>query len=428
MQFYHFGRKDNKKKSVHAKKFGYINLFYYFCKKYLFKNFNIMAVKILSVDDESDLELLLTQYFRRKIRKGEYEFSFAHNGLEALEMLLKNKDYDIILSDINMPEMDGLTLLTKINELQNPTLKCIMVSAYGDMSNIRQAMNNGAFDFATKPIDLDDLSLTIEKAINQIDYIRRMEKEHELLEGIKDDLAVASQIQHAILPREFPPFPEVADQIDIAASMCAAKDVGGDFYDFFKIDDDHIGFVIADVSGKGIPASIFMAVSRTIIRTTGIRGMSPAECLTRSNSLIAKESYESMFVTVFYGIYNIKTGEFKYSNAGHNYPYIIKRNGQVIELKSPAEIVVGVLDDFDYSEYNIQFEPGDSLYMFTDGVTEAMDIDENQFGEERLQKLLSTTSNMDCQETVDLVKTDVAEYTKGAEQSDDITMLAFKRL
>ena len=120
-----------------------------------------MAVKILSVDDESDLELLLTQYFRRKIRKGEYEFSFAHNGLEALAMLLKNKDYDIILSDINMPEMDGLTLLTKVNEMRNPALKCIMVSAYGDMGNIRQAMNNGAFDFATKPIDLDDLSVTI---------------------------------------------------------------------------------------------------------------------------------------------------------------------------------------------------------------------------------------------------------------------------
>ena len=119
-----------------------------------------MPIKILSVDDESDLELLLTQYFRRQIRKGEYDFRFAHNGLEALTMLLKEKDYDIILSDINMPEMDGLTLLTKVNEMQNPALKCIMVSAYGDMGNIRQAMNNGAFDFATKPIDLDDLSMT----------------------------------------------------------------------------------------------------------------------------------------------------------------------------------------------------------------------------------------------------------------------------
>ena len=190
-----------------------------------------MPVKILSVDDENDLELLLTQYFRRKIRKGEYDFHFAHNGLEALMMLLKEKDFDIILSDINMPEMDGLTLLTKINEMQNPALKCIMVSAYGDMGNIRQAMNNGAFDFATKPIDLDDLSVTIEKAIEQIHYIKTMQKEHNELTSIKGDLAVAREIQQAILPRIFPPFPEETASMDIAASMNAAKDVGGDFYD-----------------------------------------------------------------------------------------------------------------------------------------------------------------------------------------------------
>lgn len=126
-----------------------------------------MAAKILSVDDELDLEVLLTQYFRRQIRKGEYEFAFAHNGLEALQKLLETPDFDIILSDINMPEMDGLTLLAKINELKNPAMKCIMVSAYGDMDNIRSAMNKGAFDFATKPIDLEDLSRTIEKQSNK---------------------------------------------------------------------------------------------------------------------------------------------------------------------------------------------------------------------------------------------------------------------
>ena len=268
-----------------------------------------MPIKILSVDDENDLELLLTQYFRRKIRKGEYDFHFAHNGLEALMMLLKEKDFDIILSDINMPEMDGLTLLTKINEMQNPALKCIMVSAYGDMGNIRQAMNNGAFDFATKPIDLDDLSVTIEKAIEQIHYIKTMQKEHNELTSIKGDLAVAREIQQAILPRIFPPFPEETASMDIAASMNAAKDVGGDFYDFFRIDSDHIGFTIADVSGKGVPAAIFMAVARTLLRATGIRAVSPAECMTYSNALLSQEAVNNMFVTMFYGIYNIRTGE-----------------------------------------------------------------------------------------------------------------------
>jgi len=387
-----------------------------------------MPTKILSVDDENDLELLLTQYFRRKIRKGEYEFSFAHNGLEALTMLLKNKDYDIILSDINMPEMDGLTLLTKINEMQNPALKCIMVSAYGDMGNIRQAMNNGAFDFATKPIDLDDLSLTIEKAIEQIRYIKAMQQEHSQLESIKGDLAVAREIQQAILPRIFPPFPENAGQLDIAALMNAAKDVGGDFYDFFRIDDQHIGFVIADVSGKGVPAAIFMAVSRTLIRATGVRGVSPAECISYSNGLLAQESANSMFVTAFYGIYDLTTGQVTYTNAGHNPPYLMKADGTIRQLPFSSDLVVGAIDDFKYSEETLQLEHGDTLLLYTDGVTEAINPSDEEFGEERLQATLAQLTCNSCQDIIDRVKASVSEFADGAEQSDDITLLAIKRL
>ena len=387
-----------------------------------------MPIKILSVDDENDLELLLTQYFRRKIRKGEYDFHFAHNGLEALMMLLKEKDFDIILSDINMPEMDGLTLLTKINEMQNPALKCIMVSAYGDMGNIRQAMNNGAFDFATKPIDLDDLSLTIEKAIEQIHYIKEMQKEHNELTGIKGDLAVAREIQQAILPRIFPPFPEETTSMDIAAEMNAAKDVGGDFYDFFRIDKDRIGFTIADVSGKGVPAAIFMAVARTLIRATGIRGVSPAECITYCNSLLSQESVNYMFVTVFYGIYNIRTGEVTYTNAGHNPPYLIKANGTVEELPLSKDIVAGAIDDYQYTEETLQLEKGDTLLLYTDGVTEAVDAEVNDYSEDRLKKLLDHSSKLSCQEVVDKVKADVKAFVGEAEQSDDITLLALKRL
>ena len=387
-----------------------------------------MPIKILSVDDENDLELLLTQYFRRKIRKGEYEFSFAHNGLEALTLLLKNKDYDIILSDINMPEMDGLTMLTKINEMQNPALKCIMVSAYGDMGNIRQAMNSGAFDFATKPIDLDDLSVTIEKAIEHIQYIKTMQQEHNQLESIKGDLAVAREIQQAILPRIFPPFPENSGELDIAASMNAAKDVGGDFYDFFRIDDDKIGFVIADVSGKGVPAAIFMAVSRTLIRATGIRGVTPSECITYSNDLLAKESANNMFVTVFYGIYNIKTGEVTYTNAGHNPPYLIKADGTIEQLPLSKDIVVGALDDFQFSEETLLLEHGDTLLLYTDGVTEAINVNDEEYGEKRLEETLKDVTQQNCQQIINTVKANVKTFAGEAEQSDDITLLAIKRL
>ena len=386
-----------------------------------------MPIKILSVDDEMDLELLLTQYFRRKIRKGEYEFVFAHNGLEALTMMVKHPDIEIILSDINMPEMDGLTLLAKVNEMRNPALKVIMVSAYGDMGNIRQAMNNGAFDFATKPIDLDDLSVTIEKAIEQIEYVHQMQKEHSQLESLKGDLAIACDIQQAILPRVFPPFPEDSDKMDIAASMTPAKDVGGDFYDFFRIDDDRIGFVIADVSGKGIPAAIFMAVSRTLIRATGVRGGSPADCLTYSNKLLAAESVDCMFVTVFYGIFNLKTGEISYCNAGHNPPYILKRGGAVEVLPMSQDPMVGAIDGIEYHGATLQLDHGDSLVMFTDGVTEAMNAQNEEFGEERLEDTLAEVTMHNCQQIVEAIKADVAAFVGDAEQSDDITVLALKR-
>jgi len=386
-----------------------------------------MPTKILSVDDENDLELLLTQYFRRKIRKGEYEFHFAHNGVEALTMMLQHKDFDIILSDINMPEMDGLTLLTKINEMQNPALKCIMVSAYGDMGNIRQAMNNGAFDFATKPIDLDDLSVTIEKAIEQINYIKQSQQEHTQLESLKTDLAVAGEIQQAILPRVFPPFPEFEDILDVAASMTPAKDVGGDFYDFFRIDEDRIGFVMADVSGKGVPAAIFMAVSRTLIRAIGMQGNPPEDTITRANDLLCKESVNCMFVTVFYAIYNTKTGEVVYCNAGHNSPYLIHANGQVEALPTSTNCMIGAIEGLSFNAGSLQMEKGDMLVMYTDGVNEAVNNSFEEFGDPRLEEALNQLSGKTCSETVECLLSSVKTFVDGAPQSDDITILSFKR-
>ena len=388
-----------------------------------------MAVKILSVDDEPDLEVLLTQYFRRQIRKGEYEFAFAHNGLEALQKLLETPDFDIILSDINMPEMDGLTLLAKVNELKNPAMKCIMVSAYGDMDNIRSAMNKGAFDFATKPIDLDDLSRTIEKAIEQVRYIRESQQEHNQLESIKNDLAIAGEIQQTILPRSFPPFPELTEVVDIYASMTPAKDVGGDFYDFFQIDDERIGLVIADVSGKGVPASLFMAVSRTLLRATALRGVSSAECLTYANKLLCKESLDSMFVTVFYAIYHYKTGMMDYTNAGHNPPYLL-RGGRTVEcLPVASNFVVGVFDDIEFESNTLTFGIGDTLLLYTDGVTEAFNDKREQFSESNLQDILASMhESSSAKEVATSVLQSVKTFSGDYPQSDDITLLSLQRI
>ena len=385
------------------------------------------TVKILSVDDEADLELLLTQYFRRKIRQGEYEFFFAHNGLEALDVLQEHPDIDIILSDINMPEMDGLTLLSKVNEKHNPALKFIIVSAYGDMGNIRSAMNKGAFDFTTKPIDLDDLSLTIEKAIGVIDYVKSAQEEHTQLETIKTDLVVAAQIQQAILPRVFPPFPEFADKMDIAAKMIPAKDVGGDFYDFFRLDDERIGLIIADVSGKGVPASIFMAVSRTLIRTVALQGGTPAECLSTANNLLSQESVNSMFVTVFYAIYNTKTGAIDYCNGGHNQPCVMHADGTLEMLSMTNSYILGAFAGLPYQNGKARLGVGDTLLMYTDGVNEAFNTSFEQYGDSRMIKALEGLCQKNSQEIIDGLHQDVNAFVGEAPQSDDITLLALKR-
>ncbi len=381
-----------------------------------------MPIKILSVDDEQDLEILLTQYFRRKIKKGEYEFTFVHNGLEALQAILSQPDFDIILSDINMPEMDGLTLLTKINELRNPAMKCIMVSAYGDMENIRTAMNRGAFDFTTKPINLEDLEKTIEKAIEQIKFVKNAQNEHLQLKSIQSDLKVAREIQETILPKVFDPFP-TEKTFDIYAYMNAAKYVGGDFYDFFTIDEDRLGFVIADVSGKGVPAAIFMAISRTVIRAIAISENSAAMCLKRANEILCKESVNDMFVTVFYGILNIHTGMVTYSNGGHNPPVLMSHDKTVSFVPLTGDRILGAMEDSTYHEKELHLSPGDSLFLYTDGITEAKNKSNELFGEKRLLDACLEMSGGSSKDIVDHITKTVGDFVLGAVQSDDITLL-----
>ena len=219
--------------------------------------------KIMVVDDEPDLKMLILQRFRKQIQAELYEFVFAENGEDALNQLQAADDIALILSDINMPRMDGLTLLQRLQERGDPALKTVIVSAYGDMENIRTAMNRGAFDFVTKPIDFNDLHLTIEKGLKEIVAIKAALDDRKSLMAVQRDLSTASRIQQTILPQTFPPFPH-RSEFSIYAEMHPAKDIGGDFYDFFFIDDTHLGFVIGDVFGKGITAAIYMAFARTM--------------------------------------------------------------------------------------------------------------------------------------------------------------------
>ncbi len=379
------------------------------------------VVKILVVDDEADMEPMIRQKFRRHIRENTFDFEFASNGLEALDKITEFPEIGIVLSDINMPKMDGLTLLNKLKDLKNPGLKTVMISAYGDMDNIRTAMNRGAFDFITKPVNFDDLEITIKKTLGEIRSVRQWLNEHDQLVSIQHDLNISRDIQQAILPKKFPPFPNERN-FDIYASMVAAYEVGGDFYDFFLIDKNQLGFVIGDVSGKGISAAIYMAVSRTLIRATGLKGDSVSECMHYVNNLLCNESVSSMFVTVFYGILNTQTGEVYYVNAGHNPPYLLSEDG-ISKVEMTNGLALGVLDDFIFESKKLQLKKGDQLLLYTDGVVEAIDLEEKAYGEEKFENFLHENLNHPVETIIKKSFADVNDFVNGAPQSDDITLL-----
>mgnify|MGYP000450398297 CR=1 FL=1 len=381
--------------------------------------------KILVVDDEPDLQMLMLQKFRAKVKNKEYEFLFAENGKEALETLSNHNDLSLVLSDINMPKMDGLTLLSEIQQLERTDIRTIMVSAYGDMENIRTAMNRGAYDFVTKPIDFKDLETTVEKTLKEIQQLVNVRMMEQQLESLNFDLDMAARIQQKILHQEFPVFPDDS-RFDIFANMMAAKQVGGDFYDFFKYDEDHLAFFIGDVAGKGMPAAIYMAVCRTMLKAIGSEVFDPAECLFKVNNMLIPESDMSTFVTVFYGVLNVKTGELHYCNGGHNLPYIQRTDGTVVELEDVGGLLMGKFEDAPYEKNSIHLAPGDTLVTFTDGVTEAENDDGGFFDEERVVTYLKKDPAKSLTNQVKGLFLEVMKFAGPAIQSDDITVLSVR--
>lgn len=379
--------------------------------------------KILVVDDEPDLQMLMMQKFRRKVRSKEYEFLFAENGRDALDKISENREIALILSDINMPKMDGLTFLDELQELQRSDIKAIMVSAYGDMDNIRTAMNRGAYDFVTKPIDFTDLETTIEKTLKEVARIQESLEMEDQLTSLNYDLDMAARIQQKILKQDFPVYKEDT-RFDVYAQMIAAKHVGGDFYDFFKVGDDKFVFFIGDVSGKGMPASIYMAVSRTMLKAIGTEVLDPAECITKVNNMLIPESDVTTFVTVFYCVLDLKTGVLSYCNGGHNLPYVVSKKGKVKEMNDVGGLLLGKFEGAHYDMTTMQMEPGDTIVTFTDGVTEAENDSGGFFDEERVITYLENSAGKQLNPLVKGLFLEVMKFADTAPQSDDITVLA----
>ena len=374
--------------------------------------------KILVVDDEPDLERLVLLRMRREVRSGMYEFVFAHNGVEALDVLGRDRDIDMVLSDINMPQMDGLTLLEQIPKV-DPDLRAVIISAYGDMKNIRVAMNRGAFDFIIKPIDFEDFRVTIARTLSHMAMLRDALASRDKLVALQNELGVANTIQQSILPTQFPDSPDY--QID--GHMIPARGVGGDFFDVMRLDRGRVGLAVADVSDKGVPAALFMMLTRTLLKGAAIGGAGPGGVLEEVNRLLHEDNDTAMFVTVFYAIFDPSTGTLVYANGGHNPPLLVHGNGSSDILAQTGGIALGLLPDNDYAEQTVTLEPGEAVVMYTDGVTEAVNGEAEEFGMDRLQGVFGATQHTNAQDANRAVFQAVSDFTGDTPQFDDITGL-----
>ena len=240
---------------------------------------------------------------------------------------------------------------------------------------------------------------------------------------IESELNLARGIQNNMLPSTFPAFPE-HKEIDIYAKMIPAKEVGGDFYDMFLIDDNHLAITIADVSGKGVPAALIMMISRTLIKNTALNKFSVDEVFYKVNNLMCEGNTMDSFVTSWFGILDLKTGYMEYVNAGHNAPLIYKNKDKKIEfIKDKPNLVLAAMNNTKYTKHELKLEPGDRLFLYTDGVTEATNINKELYGNDRLQNYLNNNVSKSLTDTINGLKKDIDNFVGKEKQFDDITML-----
>ncbi len=371
------------------------------------------------MDDEPDLERLIRIRLRREIRLGRFVIHFARDGVEALDKLSEDTSFDIVLSDINMPRMDGLTLLEQIPKV-DPDLRAVVVSAYGDMKNIRTAMNRGAFDFLTKPIDFKDLKVTIERSLRNLKIWRAALKDRDRLVSIRNELDLAREMQQSILPKRFPGNRDY----DVHCTMNAAKEVGGDFYDLVELPGGRLGVAIADVSGKGVPAALFMMSTRTLLKGAEIGWDDPGQVLGQINDVLSRDNAALMFVTLLYSILDPASGKFSYACGGHDPPLLVHADGSCEVLQHSGGMALGVFAGADYRCRTVKLSPGDTLVLFTDGVTEAQNVAGEQFGMERLESVFSSAPPGSAEEANAAVVKAVSKFVGDAAQFDDLTCAA----
>lgn len=356
----------------------------------------------------------------------EYQVKMAPNGQVALK-IAELQAPDLILLDIMMPDMDGYEVCRRLKANSvTSDIPVIFLTAKGETADEAEGFLLGAADYIHKPVNPPILKARVKThlALKQnMDALQQTSSELAAAKGkMEDELNVGKRIQLSMLPT----IPPSDDAFTVAAMMRAARQVGGDLYDYFFINPREFCICIADVSDKGVPASLFMAVTKTLIRSSASEDASTASIITRINDELARDNEACMFVTMFLAICDLHTGHVRYTNAGHNPPFLKRASGQIESIEDLHGPVAGAMDGLAYKQSELQLSQGDQLFLYTDGVSEAMNADDQLFGQETICQQLSQLVDNDPQHSIDAVLAAVDRFATGCEQSDDITMLGFR--
>ena len=295
--------------------------------------------------------------------------------------------------------------------------KDVEVISQGNLDRrVKVTTNDEIGDLATS---FNNMAVSLDKYIKDLTTVTA-EKER-----IGAELDVAKHIQSSMLPCIFPPYPD-RKEFEIYATMQPAKEVGGDFYDLFMVDDAHLAIVMADVSGKGVPAALFMVIGKTLIKDHTTSDCDLGDVFAEVNNMLCESNSEGLFITAFEGVLDLRTGEFRFVNAGHEPPYIAHAGGPFTPHKIRPGFVLAGMEDIRYKSGSIQIDPGDKIFQYTDGVTEATDANNNLYGAERLAAVLNTVKDKTPNDILPAVKNDMDKFVGDAPQFDDITMLCLE--
>jgi phosphoserine phosphatase RsbU/P len=383
--------------------------------------------RVLVVDDNDDNRYTLTLYLDLE---GYTDVETARDGEEAIERL-QAASFDIVLLDLQMPKVDGYQVLAWLKEQPGlRDLPVIMISALNEVNSVVRCIELGAVDYLFKPFNpvllRARLGATLEKK-------RLRDEINAHLGRLEQEIETARRLQMAMVPQVFPqPTPDCP--IDLFALMEPAREVGGDLYDFFRTENGSLGFLVGDVSGKGMPAALFMAHTKSLIRLAAemMRApdggpASPSEIIARVNRELCQNNNDMMFVTLFFAILIPATGELAYCNAGHNPPYRLG-SASLAPIEDAKGMILGIVPDAAYATGHLALAPGEALYLFTDGVTEANNVAGELYSEERLEAHLRGLAGRTSTEIVTSVAEAVHRFVDAADPFDDITMMAVRRL